>query len=149
MCTCKLKINENATLVFSMSFQHGLVIQNSVFIRQSYFWYSIKRLFSVLIHCQYALFKSSCSKTSYLTPFNVPHDWFVFFDCALLADWMDNIFSSSECWYLFSYQNIRRLNLLKMQTILELVEAVSWKFAIQPVFEYILHVVCNKHEHSF
>ena len=44
-----LKINENATLVFSISFQHGLVHQNFVFIRQLYVTYSIKRSFFVLI----------------------------------------------------------------------------------------------------
>ena len=49
-----LKINENATLVFSISFQHRLVHQNFVFIRQLYFTYSIKRSFYVLTDCQYA-----------------------------------------------------------------------------------------------
>ena len=59
-----LEINENATFVFSISFQHGLVHQNVAFIRQlyMYFTYSIKRSFFVLIDCQYALFKSTCSK---------------------------------------------------------------------------------------
>ena len=46
-----LEINENATLVFSISFQHGLFHQNFVFIRQLYFTYSIKRSFFVLIDC--------------------------------------------------------------------------------------------------
>ena len=55
-----LEINENATLVFSISFQHGLVHQNFVFIRQQYFTYSIKRSSFVLIDCQYVLFKSTC-----------------------------------------------------------------------------------------
>ena len=31
-CVCILNINENATLVFSISFRHGLVNQNIVFI---------------------------------------------------------------------------------------------------------------------
>ena len=69
-----LEINENATLVFSISFQNGLINQNFVFIRLLYFTNSMKRLFFVLIDCQYALLKSTCSKTSYLTPCNVPHE---------------------------------------------------------------------------
>ena len=69
-----LEINKNATLVFSISFQHGLVPLNFVFIRQLYFTYSIKRPFFILIDCQYALFKRACSKTSYLTLCNVPHE---------------------------------------------------------------------------
>ena len=87
-----IKINENATLVFSISFQNGLVNQNCVLIIQSFFTYSIKRFFFVLIDCQYALFKNICSKTSYLNPCNAPHEWFVFFHRAHLADWVDNIF---------------------------------------------------------
>ena len=86
-----LKINENATLLFSIFFQHGLVNQNFVFTRQLFFTYSIKRVFSVLIDCQCALFKSSYSKTSYPTLCHVPHDWFVFLHRVLLADWVDNI----------------------------------------------------------
>ena len=73
-----LKINENATLVFSISFQQGLVNQNFAFIWQLYFTYSIKRSFFVLIDCKYALFKSTCSKTTFLTFCNVPHELFVF-----------------------------------------------------------------------
>ena len=69
-----LEINENATLVFSIPFQHGLVYQKFVFIRQLYFTYAIKRSFFALIDCQYALFKSNCSKKSYLTIFYVPHE---------------------------------------------------------------------------
>ena len=34
-------------------------------IRQLYFTYSIKRSCFVLIDCQYALFKSTCSKNKY------------------------------------------------------------------------------------
>ena len=69
-----LEINENATLLFSISFKSGLVDQDFAFIRQLYFTYSIKRSVFVLIDCQYALFKSTCYKTSYLTPCNVPHE---------------------------------------------------------------------------
>ena len=69
-----LEINENATLVFSISFHHGLIHHNFVFIRQLYFTYSIKRPLFVLIDCQYALLKSTCSKTNYLAPCNVPHE---------------------------------------------------------------------------
>ena len=51
-----LKINENATLAFSLSFQHELDNRNFVLIRRLYFISSIKRLFCVLIYCKYALF---------------------------------------------------------------------------------------------
>ena len=44
-----LKINENAALVFSISFQHGHVDQNFVFIRQFYFNILYKILVFVLI----------------------------------------------------------------------------------------------------
>ena len=52
--------------------------------------------FFVLVDWQYALFKSTCSKTSYLTPCIVPHEWFVFMDRTLLADWVDYIFPTSK-----------------------------------------------------
>ena len=68
-----LKINENATLVFSISFQHELFNKNFVFIRQLYFTYSTKRLFFVWIDCQYVQFNSISSKTSNMTPYNVTH----------------------------------------------------------------------------
>ena len=97
-----LKINENATLVFSISFQHEFVHQNFLFIRQLYFTYSIKRSFFVLIDCQYSLFKSTCSKTSYLTPCIVPHELFVFLHCALLSYRVDCIFQTLECRCVFS-----------------------------------------------
>ena len=97
-----LEINENATHVFSIYFKHGLVHQNCVFIRHLYFTYSVKISFFVLIDCQYALFKSTCSKASYLTPCNVPHEWFVFLHLALLADWVYYIFPTSRCRYVFS-----------------------------------------------
>ena len=141
-----LEINENATLVFSISFQHRLVHQNFVFIRQLYFTYAIKRSFFVLIDCKYVLFKSTCSKTSYLTPCNVSHQWFVFLLRVLLADGLDYIFPTSKCRYVFSiskYWNIKSLK--KMWTILELVAAVSWKVVICPVYETLLHFVCTWH----
>ena len=55
-----LKINENAILVFAISFKHGLFKQNFVFILQLYLTISIRRIFS--IDCQYALFKSTGTK---------------------------------------------------------------------------------------
>ena len=73
-CLYILKINENATLVFSISFLHGFVNQNFVFIKQLYFIYSIKRLLFALIDFQYALLKIAYSKTRYPTPCNVPHE---------------------------------------------------------------------------
>ena len=69
-----LKINENATLVFSISFLHGLVNQSFVLIKQLYLTYCIKKLLFVLIDCQYAWFKIACSKTSYPTPYYVAHE---------------------------------------------------------------------------
>ena len=69
-----LKIDENATLEFSISSLHGLFNQNVVFIKQLYFTYPIKRLLFALIDCQYALFKIACSKTSYQTPCHVAHE---------------------------------------------------------------------------
>ena len=52
----------------------------------------------VTMHC----LKVLVHKTSYLTPCNVPHGWFIFFHRALLADWVDNIFPTSKCRYVFS-----------------------------------------------
>ena len=49
-----LKINENATFLFLISFQHRLANQNFIFIRQLYFRYFINNVFFVLIvkmHC--------------------------------------------------------------------------------------------------
>ena len=43
------------------------------------------------------------------------------------------------------YKNIRRSNLTKLRTILELVAAVSWKVVICPVHEPLLHYVCTWH----
>ena len=48
------------------------------------------------------LFKSTCHKTSYLTPCNVPHEWFEFLHCVLLAVREDYIFPTSKCRYSFS-----------------------------------------------
>ena len=91
-----------------------LSIKIFLFIRQLYFTYSIKRSFFVLIDCQYVLFKSSCSKTSYLTPCNVPHEWFVFLNLALLADWVDYIFLTSKCRYVFSVSKYSIIKSLKV-----------------------------------
>ena len=77
--TCILKINENATLVFSISFHYGLANQNFIFITQLFFTYSISNLFFVLIYFQYELFTCFCLKTTYLTLCNVSHEWFLFF----------------------------------------------------------------------
>ena len=79
-----------------------LVHQHFVFIRELFFIYSIKWSVFVLIGCQYALFKSTCYKTSYLTPCNIPHEWFEFLHRALLADWVDYIFPTSKFRYSFS-----------------------------------------------
>ena len=109
-----LKINENATLVFSISFQHGLVNHNFVFSRQLYVTFSIKRLLFVLIDFQYALFKRTCLKTSYLTPCNVPHEWLVFLHRNLLADSVDNIFPTSKCRYVFSIWKYSKIKSYKI-----------------------------------
>ena len=45
------------------------------------------------MHC----LKVVVHKTSYLTPCNVPHGWFIFLHRALLADWVDNIFPTLKC----------------------------------------------------
>ena len=110
-----LEINENATLVFSMFFSNGLVHQNFVFIRQLYFTYYKKKSLFVLIDCQYALFRSTCSKTSYLTLCNVPHEWFEFLHPAPLVDWVDYIFPTSKYRHVFSISNysmIKSLNIV-------------------------------------
>ena len=109
-----LEIIENATPLFSISFQHGLVDRNFVFIRQLYFTYSIKRSVFVLIDCQHSLFKSTCSKTSYLTPCNVPHEWFVFLHRALLADRVDYIFPTSKFRCVFSISKHSKIKSLKI-----------------------------------
>ena len=108
-----LKINEIAPLVFSISFLHGLVNQSFVYIKKLYFTYSFKRLLFALIDCQYALFKISCSKTSYPTPCNVAHEWFVFLHRALLADWVDYIFPTSKCRYVVSLSIYSKIKSLK------------------------------------
>ena len=60
-----LEINENETLVFSISFKRLLVHQNFVFIRQLNFTYSIKRSFFVLIDCQYVMSKKLLFKNKF------------------------------------------------------------------------------------
>ena len=107
-----LEINENATLVFSIYFQHGVVHQIFVLIRQLIFTYAIKISFFVLIDCQYALFESTCSKTSYLTPCNVPHEWFVFYHRDLLSDLVDYNFPTSKCRYVFSISKYSKIKSL-------------------------------------
>ena len=111
---CILEINENATLVFLIFLRHGLGHQNFVLIRQLYFTYSIKRSFFVLIEYQYSLLKSTCSKTSYLTPCNVPHEWFVFLLPALLADRVDYIFPTSKFRYVFFISKYSKIKFLKI-----------------------------------
>ena len=111
-----LEINENATLVFSIFFKHGLVHQHFIFIRGLYFIYSIKWSVFVLTDCQYALFKSTCYKTSYKTPCNVPHEWFEILNRVVFADWVDNIFPTSKCRYVFfisKYLKIKSGKILK------------------------------------
>ena len=84
-------------------------------------------------------------KTSYLTPCNVPHEWFVFLLRVLLSDWVDYIFPTSKCRYVFSISKYWKIKSLKMLIILELVIAVSWKVVICPVYEPLLHFVCTWH----
>ena len=69
-----LKINENATLVFSISFLHGLVNQILFSSNNCTLHILSKDCYFQSIDCQYALFKIACSKTSYLTPCNVAHE---------------------------------------------------------------------------
>ena len=109
-----LEINENATLVFSISFKRGLVHQHFAFIRQLYFTNSIKWSVFLLIGCQYALFKSTCYKTSNLTPCNVPHEWFEFLHRALWAVWVDYIFPTSKCRYSFSISKYQKIKSYKI-----------------------------------
>ena len=79
---CILKINENSIIVFFGIFPTW-TSQSKFCFHHKNFTYSFKRLFFVLIDCQYALFKRTSSNTSYLTPCNVPHEWFVFMHRAL------------------------------------------------------------------
>ena len=105
-----LKINENATLVFSiLNMDYSLADQNFVCIRQFYFTYSIENVFFVLIDCQYVLFKSICLKTSYPIPCNFLHEWFLFFHRDLLAYRMDNIFPSSKYRYVLSISKYSKI----------------------------------------
>ena len=68
----------------------------------------------VLIECRYALFKGICSKTSYRTPCNVPHDWFVFFHRAVLDDWVGNILLTSKCRYILLISKYSKIKTLKI-----------------------------------
>ena len=110
--------------------------------------HSLSKDIFVLIDWQYALFKSTWSKTSYLTPYYVPHEWFVFLHRVLLAYWVDYIFPTSKCRHVFSISKYSNIKSLKMWTILELVAAVSWKVFIGPVYEPLLHFVCTWHLHK-
>ena len=96
-----------------MFFQHGLIHQNVVFIRRLYFTYSIKRSFFVLVDCQYTLFKSTCSKTSYLTSCDVAHERIVFLHRDLLADRVDYIFPTSKFRYVLSISKYSKIKSLK------------------------------------
>ena len=72
-----------------------------------------QKIIFVSIDCQSTLFKSTCSKTSYLTPCNVPDEWFVFLHLVLLADWVDYIFPTSKCWYVFSISKYSKIKSFK------------------------------------
>ena len=50
-----------------------------------------------------------CSKTSYLTPCNALHEWFVFLHSAFLAYWVDKIFPTSKCRYVFSISKYSKI----------------------------------------
>ena len=101
------KINEKATVIFSISYQHGHI--KKLFSPDNGTLHSLSKVV-VLICCQYALFKSTCSKTSYLTLCDVPHEWFVFLHRALWADWVDNILPTSKCRYVFSTSKYSKIN---------------------------------------
>ena len=95
----------------------------------------------VNMHC----FEVLVTKQVIWPPCNVLHEWFEFLYCALLADWVDNIFPKSKFRYLLSISNFRRSNLSNLWTILELVAAVSWKVFICPVYEPLLNFICTWH----
>ena len=103
-----LEINKNATLVFWISFQHGL-FHHFFLIRQLFFTYAIKRSFSILINCQYACLKVLVKKTSYMTACNVPHEWFLLLHHDFLANWVDYNFPTSKCWYVFSISKYSKI----------------------------------------
>ena len=58
----------------------------------------------VNMHCLEVLVK-----TSYLTPYNVPHEWVVFLHRVLLAYWVDYIFPTSKCRYVFSISTCSKI----------------------------------------
>ena len=65
--------------------------------------YSIKRSFFVLIDCQYALFKSTCSKIKKIwLPVMFRMIDLYFSHRALLGDWVDYIIATSNCRFVFS-----------------------------------------------
>ena len=101
-----LKINKNATLVFSRYFQHELVNQNFVFIRLLYLTYSIKRLFCVLIDCQYHCLTVLVQKQVIWLPvmFHMSDLYFSSRSCRFtrFTRWVDDIFPASKCRYVFS-----------------------------------------------
>ena len=101
-------------LYFQYFFQHGLVNQNFVLIRQLCVTFPIKRVCFVSVDCQYALFKSTCSKTSYLTLCNVPHEWLVISHRALKADWVVNIFPTSKFRYVLSISKYSKTKSFKI-----------------------------------
>ena len=129
---------------FLIFFQHGHGNQNFVFIIQINFESSIKRHFFALIYCKYALYKSTCLKTSYLTLCKVLLEWFVFFHSALLADWVDNIFPTSKCRYVFSISKYLKIKSLKVAINLRAGGSGRLKGVFRLVYECILHFVCTK-----
>ena len=95
----------------------------------------------VNMHCLKVLVK----KTSYPTPCNFPHEWFVFLHRAFLGDWVDNIFPTSKCQYMYSISKYSKIKSEKNWSISELVAAVSWKVIICPVYKPLLHFICTWH----
>ena len=112
-----LKINENAMFTCIFDIFPTWTCQSKFCFHQTiilYIFYQ-KIILHILIYCQYALFKSTWSKTSYLTPYNVLHEWFVLLHRALLAYWVDNIFPTSKCGYVFSISKCWKICKTKVQ----------------------------------
>ena len=96
-----LKINENVTLGISISFQskfcfHFISILHILF-----------KDFFESIYCQYASFKSTCSKAGYVTPCKVPHEWFEFLYRVLIAYWRNYFFPNVKMLLLLSQVAIK------------------------------------------